>query len=532
MNMKYDAIVVGAGVAGLTASAYLSKSGFKTLLLEKESTCGGLVKTFNRDGFYYDTGIRAIENSGVLLPMIRQLGLEVELLENHVAIGIEDQVIRIENEDSVFDYQALLTGIYPESEKEIQEIIEEIRIIMHYMDVQYGIDNPVFLDFKQDRDYMIKKILPWMFKYIFTAPKIARLNEPVEPFLERFTRNQSLLDIIVQHFFQASPAFFALSYLKLFLEYHYPRGGTGRLIEKLVDFIQAHGGEIRTNTRITRVDPRQKCLTDQDGNVFEYGKLIWAADLKTFYRLIDLDQVTDSEMHSEVLSQKEFLGNKSGNDSVLTLYLAVDVEPGYFAEVGSEHFFYTPSKTGLSAAGAFPYDGDWKAVASWLQKYFELTTYEISIPVLRDPALAPPGQSGLIISTLFDYKVTKKIQENDWYDEFSSLAEKTIIEVLQNSIYSRIKGRIVHGFISSPLTIERVAGTTDGAITGWSFTNIPMPAENRIPRILNAIKTPLRDVYQAGQWTYSPSGFPTAVITGKMAADQVTKDLSRQSGKP
>jgi phytoene dehydrogenase-like protein len=59
-----------------------------------------------------------------------------------------------------------------------------------------------------------------------------------------------------------------------------------------------------------------------------------------------------------------------------------------------------------------------------------------------------------------------------------------------------------------------------------------MPAENRIPRILNAIKTPLRDVYQAGQWTYSPSGFPTAVITGKMAADQVTKDLSRQSGKP
>ena len=31
--------------------------------------------------------------------------------------------------------------------------------------------------------------------------------------------------------------------------------------------------------------------------------------------------------------------------------------------------------------------------------------------------------------------------------------------------------------------------------------------------------------YQAGQWTYSPSGLPIAILTGKLAADQVTKEL-------
>lgn len=43
--MVFDAIVVGGGIAGLTAAAYLSKAGLSTLLCEKESACGGLVNT-------------------------------------------------------------------------------------------------------------------------------------------------------------------------------------------------------------------------------------------------------------------------------------------------------------------------------------------------------------------------------------------------------------------------------------------------------------------------------------------------------
>ncbi len=75
--MDYDVIVVGGGLAGLTASAYLAKAGHSTLLLEKEAACGGLVHTFERDGFVFDGGIRAMENSGILFPMLRHLGLEV-----------------------------------------------------------------------------------------------------------------------------------------------------------------------------------------------------------------------------------------------------------------------------------------------------------------------------------------------------------------------------------------------------------------------------------------------------------------------
>jgi len=81
--MKYDVTVVGGGIAGLTAAAYLAKSGHTTLLCEKERTCGGLVNTFERDGFFYDGGIRAMENSGVLFPMLKHLGPNIRPSSPH-----------------------------------------------------------------------------------------------------------------------------------------------------------------------------------------------------------------------------------------------------------------------------------------------------------------------------------------------------------------------------------------------------------------------------------------------------------------
>ena len=278
--MKYDAIVVGGGISGLTAASFLSKADYKVLLCEKENHCGGLVNSFERDGFIYDGGIRAMENSGVLFPMLKSLGIDIEFVTNHISLGIENKVIRVNSEENINEYQSLLIDLYPENSQEIKTIIREIRKIMHYMDVQYGIDNPIFLDLKKDQAYMARVILPWVIKYAFTAPKISALNEPVVDFLKKFTQNQALLDIITQHFFHDTPAFFALSYLKLYIDYFYPLGGTGKLPQHLVSFIETHNGEIKTNSEIRSVDPYNKTIRDSQDNVYEYERLIWAADLK------------------------------------------------------------------------------------------------------------------------------------------------------------------------------------------------------------------------------------------------------------
>ena len=91
MNMEYDAIVVGGGIAGLTSTAYLCRYGYRTLLLEKRKKTGGLVNTFWHQGFAFDAGIRAFENSGIIHPMLKSLDLDLEFVKNPVSIGIGSQ---------------------------------------------------------------------------------------------------------------------------------------------------------------------------------------------------------------------------------------------------------------------------------------------------------------------------------------------------------------------------------------------------------------------------------------------------------
>ncbi len=527
--MKYDAIVVGGGITGLTSVAFLSKAGYSVLLCEKENACGGLVNSFERDGFLFDGGIRAMENSGVLFPMLRKLGLELQFVPNRITIGIEDQVIRINSVDNVHGYQSLLNALYPESKPEIGQIIEQIKRIMQYMRVQYSIDNPVFLDIQEDREYFLKAILPWMVKYMLTAPKISRLQMPVVDFLAQYTHNQSLLDIISQHFFQQTPAYFALSYISLYLDYHYPLGGTGQVVDKMVAFINEHGGTIRTNTAITSVEPDEKRVTDARGESYSYRRLIWAADQKALYNAIDPQNLAEPRTRNAFLERRALIADKAGNDSIFTLFLAVDLDPSYFSRISSGHFFYTPSRTGQSAAGRLPKGAERQEIEKWLAQYFALTTYEIACPVLRDSSLAPAGKTGLVLSVLFDYGLTKHIEQQGWYEEFKSLCETLIISNLDATIYPGIAKKVLQRFSSTPLTMAAYAGNHDGAIVGWAFSNHPMPVENRLPKIMNAIKTPIPGILQAGQWTYSPAGLPISLITGKLAADQVVKDIKKKA---
>jgi phytoene dehydrogenase-like protein len=525
--MDYDVIVVGGGIAGLTAAAYLSKAGRRTLLLEKQSHCGGLVGSFEREGFLFDGGIRAMEDSGVLFPMLRQLGLEIEFVKNHYSLGLGDTIIRLESEDDLEAYQAMLTRAFPAEAEAIAAITAEMRKVAGYMEVQYGIDNPAFLDLKTDRDYMLRTIVPWIFKYALTVPKIGRYNQPLESFLTQYTSNQVLIDIIAQHFFEHTPAFFALSYLKLYLDYHYPLGGTGVVVSKMLELIEAHGGEVRTGVEVTSIDPDGKLLQDAEGNQYTYRSLVWAADLKAMYSAIQTDRIADSGQRKATEARRAALAEARGNDSILTLYVAADLPPDYFRKIASEHFIYTPNLIGESAVGPAPLDGGWENMQRWLGNLFAATSYEVAIPSLRDPSLAPAGKTGLVISMLFDYRVTEMIHDQGWYEDFKQFCESEIIHVLDGSIYPGLEKAVLFRFSASPLTIAWRTGNTEGAIVGWAFTNDPMPAESRLPKIFSAARTTLPDIFQAGQWTYSPAGLPISILTGKLAADQALARIKK-----
>ncbi len=537
--MDEKVLVIGGGLAGLTAAAYLSRAGIPTLLCEKETKTGGLVNSFDYQGFVFDGGIRALENSGIVRPMLRQLGIDLPLIRNGVSIGIGSEVINLASKDSLRDYLDLLRRQFPEQSREIDRFGGEIVRIMHYMDILYGIDNPLFLDLKQDREYLMRTILPWMFKYLVTINKIVKLDRPVVGYLRRLLCDQSLIDVIAQHFFQDTPTFFALSYFSLYLDYAYPRGGTGTLAAKMEQYVREHGGEIRCGTEINRIDLTRRQAEDSQGNSFTFRQLVWAADLKRLYQAIDLAAVSDQKTRRIVAAKRQELAPLKGGDSVMTLFLTVDRAPADFAAISQPHFFYTPLKDGLSTLNktrstAVTGSGnqvelspaaDWPAVQDWLRRYLRLTTYEISCPALRDASLAPAGQTGLIVSTLFDYGLVKQIADRGWYDSCKDFCAREMIAVLNESIYPGLQGKVIDSFVSTPLTLARRTGNTEGAITGWAFTNRSLPIIHTMPKVARSVRTPLPGVWQAGQWVFSPSGLPISILTGKLAADRVIKAL-------
>ena len=189
--MKHDAIIVGGGIAGLTAAAFLCKQGRSVLLCEKEKKLGGLVGSFRESGYTFDSGIRAMENSGVLLPMLKSLGIDVEFLQNEVSIGVGDAVVRLSGPESLKAYSDMLKQAFPGDAGDIDKLIAAVRQTMEYMDVLYGIDNPLFMNLK-DRGYLLHTLLPWAVKYIRTIGKIKKLNVPVEEYLRGMIQNPSL----------------------------------------------------------------------------------------------------------------------------------------------------------------------------------------------------------------------------------------------------------------------------------------------------------------------------------------------------
>jgi phytoene dehydrogenase-like protein len=136
--MNYDVIIVGGGIAGSTAAAYLSQSKYRVLLVEKEGKVGGLVSSFDYKGFKLDGGIRSIENSGIVMPMLKQLGIDVPFKRSIVTLGLGQDVIKVDTKESVDRYSEMLKKHYKDQTKDIDQIIKDIKKIMDYMDILYG----------------------------------------------------------------------------------------------------------------------------------------------------------------------------------------------------------------------------------------------------------------------------------------------------------------------------------------------------------------------------------------------------------
>ena len=92
---RYDAIVIGAGVAGLTAAAALAHRSVSTLLVERHNVPGGCASFYQRDGYRFDVGATLVGGfgpRGVHRLLNAELGIDVtaEPIEPSMVVHLPD----------------------------------------------------------------------------------------------------------------------------------------------------------------------------------------------------------------------------------------------------------------------------------------------------------------------------------------------------------------------------------------------------------------------------------------------------------
>jgi len=508
---KPDAVVIGAGIAGLTAAAYLAKAGYKVLVCEQARQVGGLFNSFRREGYAFDGGIKAVESSGMMLPMLAQLGLleRLQLEKSPVGLILDSHFHRLEDMSGVEAYFTTLTVLYPHEERGLKRILTDLRTICGVMGALLSFPNPLFVEressrsaqtvwFAQNRDIL---------KH---APRIIPLaGTSLRSYLERRVHDPGLVSLLSELFPDGTSAFFGLGYFYMFRDYYYPRGGVRAIPDVLAAAIVEWGGEILLNARVEQIlveGGRAAGIRLEDGREFRTNQVLAAGDLRRTFTCLLPAEASPSRFVKKLL--------KAGpSHTVFNVFLGLDMPVEELNLPGCQHFFYLPKREGVSEEDRLS-----------RPDYFTRVPQEISVPCLRQPGLAPPGKTGMNLSamTSWDYLGGWDPRSPDYARRKDQYAAEMIASLEQ--FWPGLSERIELCFVGTPATIQAHSLNLDGAIMGWSYDRRKTLKRHGILSMEKNVHSPLPGLYLAGHWAFSPGGSPVAVLTGKLAADQILKE--------
>lgn len=273
--MKKKALIIGAGLGGISTSLRLSKIGYDVTILEKHSTPGGRMNIIEMDGFRFDMG-----------PSFMSMTYEFDELFSF--IGIKNPV-EFEELDPL--YQVFFEG----KEKPRKIYKDLIRLQEEFKDIEPNLAERAdkYLtragQFWHDtEEKVVKSNFDSMFMYLLklsTVPwkHIPYLYKTMWSEVDKTFKSEEVKIIfsLVAFFLGATPfhtpaIYSLLNYTEMRHNgYWRVKGGMYRLIEELVKILKDNGVELVYNTEVVKVGSNNGRLTDLiDSN----GKS-WKADI-------------------------------------------------------------------------------------------------------------------------------------------------------------------------------------------------------------------------------------------------------------
>jgi phytoene dehydrogenase-like protein len=487
-------IIIGAGIAGLSAGCYGQMNGYRTQIFEMHDKPGGLCTSWKRKGYTIDGCLHWLVGSrpGVGFYRIWQ---ELGAVQGRRMIDHEE-FVRVEGKaGKVFivycDIDRLeqhIKELAPGDSQVIEELTGAVRTCAKY---DLPVDKAPELYGTADGTLFLIRMFPFL--KIMSKWKRISLQDYSKRFSDPFLR-EALARVCDLPGFPTACLIMMLAWMHR-KSAGYPEGGSlefSRCIERrYLDL----GGEIHYHSPVTEI-------------VVEHDKAVGVRLANGMEHRSDIT-ISAADGQATIF---EMLGGKYINNKIRGYYDTLPTfPPVIYVALGVARTF-----EGLPAAVIYPLDEP-ITIAGKERKYIGVEIYNF------DRTLAPAGKTVVKVMFPSDYTYWKNLKQDP--ERYKAQKEKIADQVISllDQRYPGLANQVEMRDVATPLTWERYTGNWQGSMEGWLISEKTFP-----PFRMSKTLPGLKNFYMVGQWVEPGGGVPTAAMSGRNVIQIICKQDNKR----
>lgn len=477
-------VIVGAGLAGLSAALRLAGAGRKVTVIERENVPGGRNGLLNKDGYSFDTGPTVLTMPSLIQDAFNCVGEDMkDWLE---LMPVSPLYRAFYHDGSQIDVHANTQEMEAEIASKISATeAEGYRKYVDFVTKLYKYEMNDFID--RNIDSPLNLLTPNLARLIAIggfrrlAPKVNQFMK--DPRLQKVYSFQAMYAGVSPQ--QALAIYAVIAYMDSVNGVFFPKGGMHAVPRALASAAQKHGVEFKYNTTVSSVEVvngRAKAVLTEDGARIECDALILNPDLPVAWR--DL-------LGKTPLSVKRL----NYSPSCVTMLIG-----------SSKKFDFT-------AHHNIHFGKSWDGVFDELitqKKLMSDPSVLVTIPSKDDPSLAPVGKHSYYVL----FPTPNLDADIDWTKQAKPYRDH-MISVLESRGYSGFGDAIETEVVTTPLDWQ-AQGMERGAPFASAHTFFqtgPFRPRNMAAGIENVVF--------AGSGTQPGVGVPMVLISGRLAAERI-----------
>ncbi|MCR5205769.1 MAG: NAD(P)/FAD-dependent oxidoreductase [Lachnospiraceae bacterium] len=493
---KEKVVVIGGGVAGLSAGVYALKAGFEVEIYEKNKIPGGECIGWNRKGYHIDncihwlTGTRKGTELYDVWKTVGALTDETEYapLDAFYTSTYNGERATLWNDLKKTEEE--LIKLSPEDEDEIKKFI---RYVEYSKQCLFPAAKP--MEMWGIRDYIRMGINMKDF------PKVMKEFGKIslEDYSKRF--KSPLLQKLMCDYLPKS--YCAYSFLVSYATMadgngNIPMGASLQMSLRMEKKFKELGGVIHYGCGVNKINIEKKMATGielEDGSFVKADYVIPTVDTGLLFGKFLSKDYMPKELKTAYENEKAYPAT-----SGFQVAFAVDKNFNRSGEMSETVFIdIEPIKVGNR---------------SFDRMYVKAYGY--------DPVCVKDDKQVIqtcITQTDEDYYFWKSLSKEEYEKVKTALANEVAKHI--EKAFPEIKDSMEYLDAWTPLTYERYCNAYHGSY--MSFVTTPYGKQIKMKGQLKGIK----NLYVAGQWTNSPGGLPVAVASGKFAVQRILKKQHR-----